>query len=1042
MTAKIVKLALEIIGVLVAGAVIAILALGWRLTTGPISLDFARGLLEDALTPAELPINVTIGEPVLTWKGWTRVFDVTVNDVQLTGYDGALYAKAPSVQVRLSVRALAEGLAAPIRITVNQPTIRLGKALTTRQTAPVLETHGPFDEPWVSELLREFAAPSNAANSAPSRLSHLRLVELNDATIELPWSKRAGMWALRGLNARISRREGTLRLNSTAVASIDGAVTDVDLDLHYDTGPERVAGSIKLGGLPFSSITRAAPVIADQITWSAPLDAAVEFTLQPPSTLLKVSGTLTTKQGTLGLPGLYPAPIPLQALTLQAAYDAASETLDISALQVRQGEVSANARLSIEDLFGVAKVTFQASTENFPGSQLEHYWPPRLGIDARAWIIKNLEGGSVPKATVELAASIDLSDPQSLALTRLRGGINFTGVTAHYFRPLPPVVQINGRAEFDQTKFDITFDSGRLNDLIFSKSTARFLDLDTGQKRAAIEVSARGPIRTALEVLNHEKLALTQRIGLVPNTVTGLADTRVRFAFPLTHSLTLNQVDFTASGTMEGVGIPGVAFDHALSEGVLTLDLTREGMRVNGTGLLAGASANVTLDEVFTERSRIRQRKHLTGIFDDAAITNLGLPSFMTLEGPVMVDVEMLNLADGNAEVSALLDLRDTDMAIPALKWSKPAGAAGRVRFLLDMQADQVQSLHSASLLAADLGIDLAADFQSDTGVLKRILINQLVLGDSTMAGVINARPEGLFEATLSGDRLDIQRFLEVEPAEPSTPSPPISINARFKEILIGALPPITDTILTLHHNGRLLNDIQLTGQIGDEPITIAYAVADGAKRFEILSEDAGRVLRGFDILDSIEGGRLAVAGITTGQGDSAHTTIDLSIQEFGLINAPLLAQLLNAAFLPGLVDTLRGRGIRFESLNAKISVTRERAEILDALAFGSSLGISASGGINHLARTIDMNGMLVPAYGLSRLIDQIPILGHILTGGEKEGLLAAEYLLRGSLDSPTVTVNPLTAFAPGFLRALVKATNLPSGQPVAPAHQIPKQER
>ncbi|MDA0341229.1 MAG: hypothetical protein O3B74_06480, partial [Proteobacteria bacterium] len=65
MTAKIVKLALEIIGVLVAGVVIAILALGWRLTTGPISLDFARGLLEDALTPGELPINITIGEPVL-----------------------------------------------------------------------------------------------------------------------------------------------------------------------------------------------------------------------------------------------------------------------------------------------------------------------------------------------------------------------------------------------------------------------------------------------------------------------------------------------------------------------------------------------------------------------------------------------------------------------------------------------------------------------------------------------------------------------------------------------------------------------------------------------------------------------------------------------------------------------------------------------------------------------------------------------------------------------------------------------------------------
>jgi hypothetical protein len=1041
-TAKIVKIALEIIGVLVAGAVIAILALGWRLTTGPISLDFARGLLEDALTPVKLPINVTIGEPVLTWKGWARVFDVTVNDVQLTGYGGALYANAPSVQVRLSVSALVEGIAAPIRITVNQPAIRLSKALTTKQTVPALETGVAFDAPWVSELLREFAAPSNVANSEPSRLSRLRMVELNDATIELPWSERGGMLTLQGLNATISRRDGTLRLNSTAVSSIDGAVTNVDLDLLYYAEPERVVGTVKLDGLPFSSITHAAPVIAEQISWSAPLDTVFEFTLQPPSTLLEVSGTLTTKQGTLGLPGFYPAPIALQALTLQAAYDATSETLDISALQVRQGEVSANASLSIEDLFGVAKVNFQASTENFSGSKLEHYWPPKLGVDARAWAIENLEGGSVPKATVELAARIDLSDPQSMALTHLHGGIDFTGVTAHYFRPLPAITQINGRAEFDHTKFDVTLDSGRLNDLIFSKSTARFIGLDTDHARAEIEASARGSIRTALEVLGHEKLTLAQRIGLVPNTVTGLADTRVHFSFPLSHSLTLNQVDFAASATMEDVGIPGMVFNHALSEGVLTLDLTHEGMRVSGTGLLAGASANITLDEVFAKKSRIRRRKHLTGTFDDTTITNLGLPTFVSLEGPIMVDIEMVNLADGNTEVSALLDLRDTGMAIPALKWSKPAGAAGRVRFLLDMQADQVRSLHSASLLAANLGIDLSADFQPDTSALKRVRINQLVLGESTMTGVINARPEGLFEATLSGDRLDIRHFLEGEAAEPSAPNPPISINARFKEIYIGALPPITDTVLTLRHDGRLLNDIQLTGHIGDEPITIGYAVTDDATRFEILSENAGRVLRGFDIIDSIEGGQLAVAGITTGQSDSEQTLIDLSIQEFGLTDAPLLAQLLNAAFLPGLVDTLRGRGIRFESLNAKINVTRERAEIMDALAFGSSLGISASGGIDRLARTIDLNGMLVPAYGLSRLIDQIPILGHILTGGEKEGLLAAEYLVRGSLDNPTVTVNPLTAFAPGFLRALVKTTNLPSGQPVSPAHPIPKQER
>jgi hypothetical protein len=89
-------------------------------------------------------------------------------------------------------------------------------------------------------------------------------------------------------------------------------------------------------------------------------------------------------------------------------------------------------------------------------------------------------------------------------------------------------------------------------------------------------------------------------------------------------------------------------------------------------------------------------------------------------------------------------------------------------------------------------------------------------------------------------------------------------------------------------------------------------------------------------------------------------------------------------------------------------------------------LGVSATGTIIRSNKAASIKGMIVPAYGLNRLIDKIPILGRILTGGEKEGLLAAEYLITQSLEEPIITVNPLTAFTPGFLRSFVKATRNP----------------
>jgi len=64
------------------------------------------------------------------------------------------------------------------------------------------------------------------------------------------------------------------------------------------------------------------------------------------------------------------------------------------------------------------------------------------------------------------------------------------------------------------------------------------------------------------------------------------------------------------------------------------------------------------------------------------------------------------------------------------------------------------------------------------------------------------------------------------------------------------------------------------------------------------------------------------------------------------------------------------------------------------------------------------MNGTLIPAYAINSALNSIPILGPILTGGEKGGgILAATYTYHGPIATAEPSVNPLAALAPGFLR-------------------------
>ncbi len=1015
-------LVLEIVGVLMAGLLIAVLALGWRLTSGPISLDFARGLLEDALAPRDQPITVEIGEPVLTWKGWTRVFDVTINEVRVSGYDGALDAWAPSVQVRLSVQALAEGIAAPVRITVNQPSIHVDFARDAQAGGAAV------DSAWVSEIIHQIAGASGDAD----RLSYLRLVELNDATIEAVRPGEDDPVVLRHLNVRLSRYPGVLRINAGTELARGDKVARAALDLDYDDTVQVITGAARIENLAFSTLTEAVPGLGSRLGWSAPLDADLNFEIGPGWQLRKVTGSVGSQDGDLSLPDLYPDPRTLDSVAFEVAYDATSDRLDFPSWKLRHGDISASGSAQINALLSAPVITAQGSTENFPGDRLMTYWPPTLGVDARGWIERNLSGGTVPKATVDLEVRFDPSGDAPPVLNRVSGDIAFRNVTGSYFRPLPPATEINGQAAYDATKFDIRIDTANLQDLRIENAVIRLLKLDTNDQIAEIETAVRGPLQSALRLLNHKSLDLGRHIKLDTKSVTGLAGTRLRFAFPLLNDLKLAQIDFAASANLDGVGIPDIAAGQALSGGKLTLELDRDSLRIDGTGTVAGARAALTMDEVFTPNARIRTRKYLNGSFKADTIKALGLPEFITLQGPVAVDVETLDLADGTGELTAVLDLRDAQLAIPALKWSKPAKSGGRIRFAVDTRAGRVIRLRSANVLAADLGADLAADFRADTGALERVRFDRLVLGDSMMNGSLVVGGDGRISVVVSGDRLDIDRFLGDDDAPAKAGGTPFDVNARFEEVQVGALPPITGAVMTLRDDGAHARDIRLDGRVGEEPISVVYAAREEARRFQIRARDAGRVLRGFDMLDSIQDGALDITGTTTGRGEQERTQIDLSVTEFGFLKAPVLAQLLNAAFLPGLVDILQGNGIRFEKLSAKIDLTKDRARIVDALAFGSSLGISAEGEVDRNARTVEINGMIVPAYGLSRLIDQIPILGKIITGGEKEGLLAAEYLVGGNLDKPVVTVNPLTALTPGFLRALIRATGEPPPQGTA----------
>jgi hypothetical protein len=79
---------------------------------------------------------------------------------------------------------------------------------------------------------------------------------------------------------------------------------------------------------------------------------------------------------------------------------------------------------------------------------------------------------------------------------------------------------------------------------------------------------------------------------------------------------------------------------------------------------------------------------------------------------------------------------------------------------------------------------------------------------------------------------------------------------------------------------------------------------------------------------------------------------------------------------------------------------------------------------VNVTERTIDLDGVLAPAYGVNSFLGNLPLLGNVLVSRPGEGVVGVTWSLRGPYTATRVGVNPLSALAPGILRRLFEPSD------------------
>ena len=207
--------------------------------------------------------------------------------------------------------------------------------------------------------------------------------------------------------------------------------------------------------------------------------------------------------------------------------------------------------------------------------------------------------------------------------------------------------------------------------------------------------------------------------------------------------------------------------------------------------------------------------------------------------------------------------------------------------------------------------------------------------------------------------------------------------------------------------NGRFTAGINGGSDVQGTVIPSRYGTA-----VRLQSDNAGATLAAAKIFASARNGTLDLSltpRATSGTYDGVVKLTNIRVR-----NTSILADLLNAISVIGLLEQLQGGGLVFSDAEAEFLLTPNAVEVRRGSAIGASLGISMAGVYQSGTEELKMQGVISPIYLLNGL-------GSVFTR-RGEGLFGFNYTLRGTATDPSVGVNPLSIITPGMFRDLFRS--------------------
>jgi hypothetical protein len=805
---------------------------------------------------------------------------------------------------------------------------------------------------------------------------------------------------------------------ATAAVKTPLRMDKFDVAGSYDRAQDRVVlDTIALQGKPVAGKAKASFALTRR-------DGAVSA----------AAGEIAAEGVRLSFPGFLRQDLTLSKISLKADYDATNRQLSFERATVDAAAIAAEASGAVTFADGAAPaLTLTGTLQPITVSDLLAHWPVGVGVGAEAWIRSQVQGGMAGPVRIEANFPAGTLDKDIIPENALLMTFPFENMAVRYLGEMTPLTAARGEGELTGEAFRARVTSGAIGPIAVSEGDLEILDYNSPSASARIRVRTDGQVADILRLIDQPPLGYTRRFGIDPATTGGTSTVNLDFAIPLLKDVPVERVGIGVQARVTGVSI--AIDDHRrLENATAQLALDKEQLTSQGNGDVSGVPVSFRWTESFNA-TQASTRVDVTGRLDDASRAKLGFSEPAWLKGTMPVQVTFTGHHFDFTEATIRADTTQASAEFGMFNLSKPPGArsttTARIRFAPE------GTIQINDLAVAGEGLEARGSISlRDDGRLIKVSLTDLRAGSANEFAIdVEPFQETGMALRIQGKSLDASRIFgdgDTEKA-PAATAPtqdrsltwkdPLQVTLRLDRVLFKNDQSFRNVSgnVTLAANERITAFALDALGPGDNKIKGMFSVDNGIRNLSLDADDAGAFINTFTGFTSIRGGSFQTR--VSFPSDSAPRTVDYSgtitLNDIVVTDQPFLARLFAAGSLDGPLRLLQGEGIRLTRMTAPFSSQGRVVTIQEGRASGPSVGGTFEGVVDRRTDTIGLSGTMVPAYGINSMIGTVPILGDILASRKGEGVFGVTYAMKGPLDDPTLTVNPLSVLTPGILRRI-----------------------